>query len=184
MPKLSVKNISEILLDFLEITIIGATVFLLVYLFVGQLLEVTGNSMHPTLIDKEQIVAEKISTKLKPLERGEIVIFRHPEENERLLIKRIIALPNELIRVENGLVYVNDEILTEEYLSETSPTRGNKALAEGVEYRVPVNSYVLMGDNREESSDSRSFGAVRSGLILGRALGVYYPLDSIRLIER
>ncbi len=177
------RSIFDILLDFIEITIIGATIFLLVYLFLGQLLEVTGESMEPTLHDKEQVIAEKLSTRFKPLERGEIVIFRHPEEHTRLLIKRVIALPLEKIKLENGQVFINDVVLAEPYLAPGILTLGNQSIEEGEEYNVPPYSYVLMGDNREKSSDSRTLGAIREELIVGRALLVYYPLNSIRLIE-
>jgi signal peptidase I len=183
MGKFKLSTLSDLFLDLLEIAIIGVTVFVLVYIFIGQLLEVTGNSMEPTLHDQEQIIAEKISLKFKPLTRGEIVIFRHPENNERLLIKRVVGLPGERIKIENGFVYINGEVLKEPYLKEQGVNEGNKNLIEGVEYHITGNSYVLLGDNRRESSDSRSFGTIREELILGRSLMVYYPFNHIRLIE-
>ena len=183
MSKFKVSTISDLLLDLLEISIIGITIFVLVYIFVGQLLEVTGDSMEPNLHDQEQIIAEKVSINFKPLQRGEIVIFRHPENNERLLIKRVVGLPEEKIKIENGYVYINGMVLDESYVMTVGVTRGNKDLIEGVEYYITENSYVLLGDNREESSDSRSFGTVREELILGRSLMVYYPFNSIRVIE-
>lgn len=182
MPRLWKRTIFDYLLDFIEILIIGATIFLLVYLFVGQLLEVTGESMTPTLSDKEQVIAEKLSTRFKPLERGEIVIFRHPEQHNRLLIKRIIALPNETIRIEDGHIFINNERLKEPYLQPEINTLGNKIVIEDKEYPVPASSYILMGDNRGKSSDSRSLGAIREELIVGRAMLVYYPFGNIRLI--
>lgn len=176
-------SLFDIILDLIEITIIGATIFLLVYLFLGQLLEVTGDSMEPTLHDKEQVVAEKLTTRFQPLERGEIVIFRHPEQHSRLLIKRVIALPQDTIKLEEGQVYLNEQLLDEPYLAPGTTTSGNKEIVEGELYTVPNYSFVLMGDNRSKSSDSRSLGAIREELIVGRALLVYYPLSSIRLIE-
>ncbi len=183
MRKFKLGSVTEIILDLIEITVIGTTIFILIYLFVGQLLEVTGDSMLPNLYDSEQIIAEKISVKFKPLQRGEIVIFRHPDENDRLLIKRLIGRPGEIIKVENGLVYIDGEVIEEPYLLKPGVTFGNKNIIEGVEYAIPSNSYIFMGDNRKESSDSRSFGTVREELVVGRALLVYFPLKNARLIQ-
>lgn len=177
------KKITEIFLDFLEIVFVGATVFILVYLFIGQLLEVSGDSMLPNLHNDEQIIAEKISTKFGPPEREEIIIFRHPTNNGRLLIKRVIGLPGDTVEISNGNVYLNNKLLEEPYLNEQNSTFGNSAIEENTLYEIPGNAYLLMGDNRTESSDSRSFGFVDQEYIVGRALLVYYPLDSIRLIK-
>ncbi len=183
MSRLGKRTIFDYLLDFVEILIIGATIFLLVYLFVGQLLEVTGGSMEPTLIDKEQVIAEKLSTRFKPLERGEIIIFRHPDQHSRLLIKRIIGLPGEKIKIMSGQVFINDVALTEPYLQPETVTNGNKMMDEGTDHNINDFSYILMGDNRDKSSDSRSLGAIREELIVGRAMLVYYPFNRIRTIQ-
>ena len=177
------RNFLTFLFDFFEIAIISATIFLLVYLFVGQLLEVTGESMTPTLLDKEQVIAEKISIRFNPLSRGQIVIFKHPEQNDRLLIKRVIGLPFDNIKIVDGYVYINGSMLNEPYLSASTLTYPNKSISAGTELTVPESSYILMGDNREKSSDSRSFGPVRRELIIGKAAAVYYPFSDFRLLE-
>jgi len=177
------RSFLTILFDFFEIAIISATIFFLVYLFVGQLLEVTGDSMHPTLLDQEQVIAEKVSLKFNTIERGHIVIFKHPEQNDRLLIKRVIGLPFDNIKISNGLIYINGKLFSEPYLQPNTITHANKNMNEGIEYTVPEYSYVLMGDNRAKSSDSRTFGPVREELIVGKAAAVYYPFSSFRVIE-
>ena len=138
--------------------------------------------MNPTFYDKEQVLAEKVSKKFKPFERGDIVIFRHPEKNERLLIKRVIAVPFENIKISGGKVYINGELLDEPYLAKSVTTYGGSYFNENEEYNIPRFTYVLMGDNREKSSDSRVFGPVRDQLIIGRAAAVYYPLSSFRIL--
>lgn len=178
------RSFLTILFDFLEIAIISATIFLLVYLFVGQLLEVTGDSMHPTLLDKEQVIAEKLSIKFNPVERGDIVIFKHPEQNDKLLIKRVIGLPFDNIKIVDGNVFINSKQLNEFYLEPSVVTQPNKFITEGLEYTIPEYSYILLGDNREKSSDSRVFGPVREELIVGKAAAVYYPFSNIRIIGR
>jgi signal peptidase I len=177
------KKFAEGLVDFFEILIIAVFVFVLVYLFIGQLLEVSGDSMIPNFHDKEQIIAEKLSIKFKPLQRGEIVIFRHPDEPDHLLIKRLVGLPNETIKLEDGFVYINGERLSEPYVLNGGPTPGGNKIEEGMEYKIAYDTYVFLGDNREESTDSRAWGAVPTELIVGRGLLVYYPLDSFRAIK-
>lgn len=182
MKNKTVRKFYQYVFDSIEVIIIGLTIFIVVYLFVGQLLEVTGESMYPTFLDKEQILAEKISLQFKPPERGEIVIFKHPEEQNKLLIKRIIGLPGETILVSEGMIYINGIPLDEPYLVDNVITVGNKSIQDGVEYKIPNYTYVLMGDNREKSSDSRVLGAVKEDLIIARAMYVYFPLQNARKI--
>jgi len=139
--------------------------------------------MYPNFHDKEQIVAEKLSIKFKDLQRGEVVIFEHPLEKDRLLIKRVIGLPGETIKLENGSVYINNKILEEKYLPTGTTTKGQNFQGEDVDYKIPSNYYALMGDNRSKSTDSREWGFVSKNLIVGRGAFVYYPLNRIRLIE-
>lgn len=183
MANLKFRRFSEVLLDFIEIATIGASVFILVYLFVGQLLEVSGDSMDPTLYNEEQIIAEKISLAFKPLERGEIVIFRHPEKQDRLLIKRVIGLPGDTFRFSDGNVILNDSILDEPYVDDPTYVNSNNTLVEEENYVIPEKAYLLLGDNRIESADSRSFGTIKQELIVGRALLVYHPVKNFRIIE-
>lgn len=176
------KNVFKAFFDFFEITFVLATVAILVYLFVGQLLEVSGDSMEPAFKDKEQLIAEKISINYKNIQRGEIIIFQHPQESGRLLIKRVVGLPGEIIMILNGQVFINNNPLEETYLPQDTFTKEGVLIKEGVEYQIEQNSYLLFGDNREKSTDSRSWGAVPKELLIGRGVIVYYPFSSIRII--
>ena len=176
-------SVKEVLTDLLEVFIISTVVFIIVYLYVGQLLEVTGESMDPTFVDKEQIIAEKISIKFKELERGEIVIFKHPEYNNKLIIKRIVGLPGEEVTITRGDVYINGQLLDESYLGNSVKTKPSSEISEGEKYIIPENEYVLLGDNRENSNDSRDWGTLSKDLITGRAFLVYYPLSDLRLVK-
>lgn len=180
---MSKQNLLKIALDFLEMTFIGAAVFLLIYIFVCQLLQVSGDSMYPTLSDGEQIVAEKVSIKTSSIQRGQIVVFKHPLNPSRLLIKRVIAVPNDTILIKENKIYVNQEVISEPYLQGNILTKGGRMVIDGLGYKVPENSYFLMGDNREKSSDSRDFGAVPIDSIIGKAFMVYYPLNHLKIIK-
>lgn len=182
--KIGSKEITKVLIDFFEIVFIASGVFIFVYFFVAQLLKITGDSMLPTFKDGEQIIAEKVSIKFSPLKRGDIVIFKHPQNENRLLIKRVVGLPGELIRISQGNLYINSEKLEESYIQPNNKTTEEKDIKENTDYKIPDGSYIVLGDNREFSSDSREFGPIKEGLIVGRAFAVYYPLSNFRLIEK
>ncbi|NMB69890.1 signal peptidase I [candidate division WWE3 bacterium] len=171
-----------ILGEFFEITCIMAAVIVLCYIFVGQLLEVSGESMFPTFKDKEQLVAEKLSLSYKPPVRGEVVIFEHPTQKGELIIKRIIGMPGERITIKNGDVYINDNILDEPYLADGTKTEGNITIKDDAEFIIPEDNYVLMGDNRGKSTDSRYWGTINIDNMVGRGLFVYFPLKNFRIL--
>ena len=131
-------SFGELIVDFIELLFISAIVFIVVYFFVGQLLEVSGDSMKPTLIDKERIIAEKLSLKYKDLQRGEIVIFvnpQYPEQDQKLIIKRVIGLPGEIITISDSKVYINDEPIDEPYLAQGMKTvKPIRAFAASLDY--------------------------------------------------
>ncbi len=174
----SASNISKFILDVVEITFVGVAVFILTYLFIGQPLQISGDSMHPTLVDGEQIVAEKISGKIK---RGDIVVFAHPENPQTLIIKRVIGLPGEGFKISANKVYIDNMQLDESYSSNL--TQGKGYLQENVEYTVPHNAYVVLGDNRENSIDSRDWGYLEKSKIVGKSFVVYYPLTKVRISD-
>ncbi|KKS03031.1 MAG: Signal peptidase I [candidate division WWE3 bacterium GW2011_GWF2_41_45] len=169
--------------DLIELLLIGTTVFLLVYILVGQFLEVSGSSMHPYLLDKEQIIAEKLSIKFDPLKRGEVIIFWHPKTKSDLLVKRVVGLPGERIKIENGFVFIDGKKLEEPYLASNVVTKGTDFLAEGQEHKIAEGYYIVLGDNRSESTDSRYWGPVQKDTVIGRALAVFYPINNIRLLN-
>lgn len=139
--------------------------------------------MYPNFHDGEQLIAEKLSTKLGSLGRGDIVIFKSPVE-DRLLIKRVIGLPDEEFLIQNGSVYINNELLDEKYLSDGVLTEGLKAGESKSEYNISPDSYFVMGDNREKSTDSRDWGPIKRESIVGKAILIYYPLGNMRLIQK
>lgn len=176
------KQLKSLFADFTEILIIGVAVFALAWVFLAEPLEVTGESMEPTLHDKEQIIVEKVSMNFEELKRGDIVVFNSPENPKILIIKRIIGLAGDLITIQNNSVYLNNELLEESYLGDGTLTQAKDALVEGIETRVPYKSVVVLGDNRTNSSDSRDFGPIKEEEIIGKAIMVYYPFSEGRMI--
>ncbi len=174
------QKLGNFISDSIQIALIGVISLVLINIFLGQLLVVSGNSMYPTLQNQEQVFGEKLSLKLKEIQRGDIVIFKD-SDSQHLIIKRVIALPGDIFEIKNGGVWINHKILKEPYCN--TATHGGKALQENKEYEVPKGQFILLGDNRKISLDSREKGFIKRKNIISRAIAVYFPLQSIRILK-
>ncbi len=176
------KDALKILGTFFEITLIFTGISLVCYLLLGQILEITGDSMYPLLKDHERILAEKISPKFSAFKRGEIVVFESVEDSEKLIIKRIVGLPGDKFAINSGNVFINDKKLEEFYLEENIVTKPGDKIKEAESIIIPDKFYLVLGDNRDESIDSRTWGFVPEENMVGRALLVYKPISNFRVI--
>jgi signal peptidase I len=167
--------------DTLEIVFLALVLYVVIQ-YAVQTVHVLGSSMLYTLHDNDLLVASKVSYKIHPPQRGDIIVFKPPDEASRDFIKRIIALPGERLRIINGVVYINDQVLHEPYLPEKW-TYNNNWPASGQDYILPTNMYFVMGDNRNHSSDSRTFGPITLDSILGKAEVRIWPLDEIGFLS-
>lgn len=167
MIKLTKKVIATALKEFFETVLICTVVFFIVYVFIGQVMVVTGNSMYPTYKNNQKIIVEKLSVKYRPIKRGEVIIFKEPVENI-LVIKRVVGMPGDKIKVADGKVYVNDQAPEESYLQPNIQTTAGTAIQDGVDYKIPSDAYMLLGDNRKDSIDSRVWGFLTKQDITGR----------------
>ena len=160
------------------ISIIAAVVMaLLIRTFIVELYIVDGPSMRPTLQHEERLVVSKFIYKLRDPEKGEILIFRYPRDPSRDFIKRVIAVGGDTIEIKEGRVYVNDQMLKEDYILEKTRTEYPKVT-------VPEGTVFVMGDNRNNSDDSRfaDVGFVPLDMIKGKAMLVFWPLDNIKTL--
>jgi signal peptidase I len=146
-------------------------VLLLLGVFVAQPVVVEGTSMLPQLHDGERLLVDKlIYYKIKSfswghIERGDVVVFWYPKDPDKSYVKRVIGLPGETVEVRNGVVFINGQELQETYLD---PER-NQSLPSFPLKRVDEHYYFVMGDNRDNSSDSRYWGTVPEKYIYGKA---------------
>src|SRR5205814_171918 len=163
--------------DTLEIVFLALVLYVVIQ-YAVQTVHVLGSSMYPSLHDNDLLVASKISYKLHAPQRGDIIVFKPPDEASRDFIKRIIALPGERIRISNSVVYINGQVLREPYLPEKW-TYNNNWPASGQDQLVPPDEYFVMGDNRNHSSDSRNFNFIERSSILGKAEVRIWPLGQV-----
>lgn len=162
------------LVDILE------TILVAVLLFVGinavsARIRVDGYSMYPTFDNGEFVIVNKLAYRWSEPKRGDIIVFHNPRNPSVEYIKRIIGLPGETVTVNGGQVFINGELLDEPYISE-DPLYEN-------EWIVPENSLYVLGDNRNNSSDSHSWGALPVEYIVGKAMLVYWPPERISLVD-
>jgi signal peptidase I len=143
--------------------------------------------MVPTFHDLEYILTDKVSYRFSAPQRGDVVVFQAPKDHELDFIKRVIGLPGEKIKIQNGSVFIyNDKNpggvkLNEPYTSDPYTSPGDFA-KEGSTTSIAADQYFVMGDNRPRSSDSRVWGLVTRKEIVGRAWLRYWPLNKIKFI--
>lgn len=146
--------------------------------FIVELYIVDGPSMRPTLQSQERLVVNKFIYRFRAPEKGEVLVFRYPRDPGRDFIKRVIATPGDTIEIRSGHVFVNDQLLNEPYILDTTRSEYPKAT-------VPEGTIFVMGDNRNNSEDSRfaDVGFVPYELIKGKAMMVFWPVSQFKTLE-
>lgn len=178
------KRVWLFFLDFVETVVIALAIFVVVYRFLFQPHQVKGNSMYDNFHDGEYLLTDKISYRFNSPKVGEVIVFKAPQNESYDYIKRIIGLPGDRIKIKDGEVYVNDKLhIDSDYLTSQVYTRSGSYWQESLELVVPVNSYFVLGDNRNHSSDSRDWGPVPMENIIGKAWIRYWPIDRFTVIK-
>jgi signal peptidase I len=161
------------------------TVFVLFGVFIAQPVVVEGTSMLPVLHDGERLLVNKLvyykiqSVSWGHLERGDIIVFWYPKDPEKSYVKRIIGLPGETVEIRNGRIYIDGQELNESYLD----TEHNQTLPTFPPRKVDDHYYFVMGDNRDNSSDSRYWGLVPEKYIYGKAFFRYWKPQNGGFLE-
>ncbi|MDZ4827352.1 MAG: signal peptidase I [Actinomycetota bacterium] len=161
--------------------IVGAIgIALVIKMFLFQAFYIPSESMVPTLKKNDRILVNKLSYRMHDVNRGDIIVFKAPAgrtDGIEDLVKRVIGLPGETVSFRDNRVYIDGEPLDEGYLPEGTPTVQRCTLGESIE--IPPDSYFMMGDNRTASEDSRCFGPIPEGDIVGRAFVRILPVTRI-----
>src|SRR5438105_250561 len=162
--------------EWLETILTTVAFFFLVEMFVVQGYKVYGSCMEPNLFTGERILGNKIVYDFERIERGDIVVFRPPHHPETPFVKRVIGLPGDILAIRNNHVYINGRRLMEPYLrrawhDDRAPTR------------VRPGMVFVMGDNRDNSSDSRAWGELPVRNIQAKAWLRYWPPSRIEILH-
>ena len=182
--------------EYTESLIIAVVLALFVRTFVFQAFKIPTGSMEPNLLIGDHLIVNKMifGPTATPVERAimptrdvrrsDIVVFKYPEEPERDFIKRVIGLPGDRLELRSKVLYINDLPLQEEYAHYASPAAADEFGASGDlresygPVTVPQGQYFMMGDNRDNSEDSRYWGFLPAGYVKGNALFIYFSFDS------
>jgi len=141
--------------------------------------QVKGASMEPTFLSGEYIFTSKITYKFRPMQKGDVVIFKSPKNPDIEYIKRVMGLPGDKVLVQNSEVYINGQQISENYISAKTNLWEGGFLKEGVTVTIPDGFIFVMGDNRPRSSDSREFGPININSIIGQVFYRYFPSNKI-----
>lgn len=158
--------------------LISVAASFLIITFIYQPVRVEGTSMQPELRDQDRLFINKFAYHFENISRDDVVVFHYPRDPSKSYIKRVIALPGDTIRIDEGRVYVNGKRIAEPYVP--LRYRDVRSMAKRV---IPPNDYFVMGDHRSISSDSRDFGPVERNLIYGKASFVYWPADNMGVVR-
>ena len=146
--------------------------------FVGQAFRVQGTSMLPMLEDGERIIVNKLVYRFRPVGRGDVVVFWYPKDPSVSFIKRVVGLPGDVVELRQGFLFVNGKAVEEPYLSPRYRDDESYAPLE-----VKPGYYYVLGDHRNSSNDSRSWGEVPEKYIYGKAFLRFWPLAQVGRIQ-
>ena len=182
-PQSSRNEILAFVWETIKVVVISLAIILPIRYYLVQPFFVKGASMEPNFEDGDYLLVDEISYRFEEPVRGDVIIFRYPEDRSQFFIKRIIGLPGETIEIKkNKVIIYNTEssegfLLAESYLDSKQETLGNMLI------RLDDNEYFVLGDNRLASSDSRRWGPVNKMLITGKAFLRAWPFNKFDKIE-
>lgn len=162
--------------DFAKTLVIAFLLAQLVMVSVAQAFQVEQYSMEPTLLPHDRVLVNKFIYRFRAPYRGDVIVLRYPRDPGRNYIKRIVAVPGDLVEIKNGHLLINGRQVEEFYLN------GAPSGDYGPE-TVPADSFFVLGDNRNNSEDSRAFGFLKREQVIGRAVLIYWPPNRVRALR-
>lgn len=181
-------SFSKVLRDWVFVVVLALGAALLVRVYVLQQFYISGPSMETTLLGNNRVLVNKLSYRLHSIRRGDVVVFDRVTTSDGSvahddLIKRVIALSRDTIEIKDCKVFVNNAVVDEPYLNKEDVAQVSAAdrcrVSDLAKQTIPEDKIFVMGDNRPESFDSRSFGPISKSLVVGRAFAIVWPLNRI-----
>ena len=178
-------------LEVFEIAVIAVGAVFIIRIFLVQPFLVSGTSMYPNFADGNYVLTDELTYRIRPPERGEVVVFHDPQEYSTYFIKRIVGLPGERVVIDNNVITVyniqnsNGLVLNESYLPAETPTSINSCdggIISGTActYTLSSSTYLAFGDNRTLSFDSRSWGPLPAANIVGLVRFRLWPVNEMQ----
>ena len=168
-------SIREFIIDFVKLIIV-IIVILFLMIYVISVTQVVGNSMASTLENGDVLVLNKFKYRFFDVKRGDIISLEYADT--KYLIKRVIGLPNDTVSIKDNTLYINGEVYIENYLDEDLVYDDFELTSLGYE-RIPEDMYLVLGDNREDSLDSREIGLISKDEIIGKVSFRIWPLNKL-----
>ena len=163
--------------EILESVVIAVVLAVIIRVFLFQFFVIPSGSMEPTLTEGDMLAANKIIYRFAEPKRGDIIVFKYPLNPKRDFVKRLIGLPGETVQIKDSTLYINGHLVDQPFLPK------------GLKYQDygPINvakgRYFMMGDNRNNSLDSRVWGTLPRENIIGKAILIYWPVNRIRILH-
>ena len=168
-----------------EFIVMVALIFVMAWAmrtFLFEAYEIPSGSMETTIMTGDMVLAEKVTYYSREPQAGDIVTFTDPLNDERVLIKRCIAVGGQTVNVQDGVLYIDGVAQSESY-TRNLPSYQLSSQVVSYPYEVPEGYIWVMGDNRTNSQDSRYFGAIPLSSVKSKAVAIYWPLDHIGKLE-
>jgi signal peptidase I len=173
----SIETKTSALREIAESVVIAVVLAVIIRMFIIEPFYIPSGSMEPTLMINDRIIVSKVSYYLGDPEFGDIVVFKYPKDTSRNFVKRLIGEPGDTVELKDSKLYINGKVVPESFLPA------------GLRYEnfgpieVPNGQYFMLGDNRNNSEDSRYWGFLPEDLIVGKAVFIYWPVDRLSLAK-
>jgi signal peptidase I len=165
--------------EIVKFTLLALVIVIPIRMYIAQPFIVSGASMDPTFKDRQYLIVDELSYRFEKPKREDVVIFRYPVDEKTFFIKRIIGLPGETVDIKLGKIYVSTPGEPEPKLIDDSHIADSRKSKESFNITLGPDEYFVMGDNRNESSDSRAWGPLNRKYIVGRPFLSLWPLNRI-----
>ncbi|MCG2712413.1 MAG: signal peptidase I [Candidatus Omnitrophica bacterium] len=186
-PELSKKSFWQkakpVVKEYGESLLIAFVLAMLIRTFVVQAFKIPTGSMKPTFTEGDRILVNKFIYKFREPQRGDVIVFKYPENMKLAFIKRLIGKSGENLEIKNGRILIDDKKITEKQINANFYYNRGDYGGAGQEIKVPADAFYALGDNSANSRDSRYWGFVPQKNLIGKAILIYWPPYRVRLVE-
>lgn len=183
MNKSFLKSAFQYIVELVHIVVISLAIIIPIRYFLIQPFYVKGASMEPNFEDREYLIIDEISYRFREPARGDIVVFRYPNDPKQYFIKRIIGMPGETVEIKDGRVRIYKDKNSIGYFLNESQYLSNVSTYSDKKFYIADNEYFVLGDNRPNSMDSRVFGPIDEKLVIGRVWMRGWPVTKFTIFR-